>query len=106
MRSMVEMFNTGDVAAAASVVSLDYVDHQGLGTGEIVGVEGFCHVVRVARSAFISLDVVIRDLIAEDDRAAARLSWLGTRATGEQVRRETIEIVRVACRLILARGLA
>ena len=50
MRSMVAMFDTGDVGAAASIVSPDYVDHQGLGTGEIVGVDGFCRVVSVARS--------------------------------------------------------
>ena len=46
LRSMVEMFDTGDVTAAASVVSPDYVDHQGLGAGEIYGVDGFCRVVR------------------------------------------------------------
>jgi predicted ester cyclase len=96
LRSMVEMFDTGDVGAAASVVSTDYVDHQGLGAGEIIGVQGFCHVVSVARGAFASLDVAVEDLIAADDRAAARLSWCGTPTTGEQVRRETIEIVRVA----------
>jgi predicted ester cyclase len=101
MRSMVEMFDTGNVGPAASVVSPDYVDHQGLGTSEIVGVEGFCRVVSVARNAFISLDVVIDDLIVEDDRAAARLVWRGTSASGEQVPRETIDIVKVAAGLAI-----
>ena len=75
--AMVEMFATGDVSAVASVVSPDYVDHQGLGGVEIVGSEGFCRVVRTARSDYVSLAVVVEDLIVEGDRAAARCSWHG-----------------------------
>jgi predicted ester cyclase len=96
MRAMVEMFDTGDVEGVASIVSSEYVDHQGIGTGDIIGVEGFCQVVRIARGGLVSLDVVIEDLIAGDDRVAARLLWQGTRTNGEQEQRETIDIVRVA----------
>jgi len=93
---MVQMFDAGDVEGAASIVSSEYVDHQGIGTGDLIGVEGFRQVVRVARSGVVSLDVVTEDLIADDDRVAARLWWQGTRANGEQEDRETIDIVRVA----------
>jgi predicted ester cyclase len=95
MRAMVEMFDTGDDGRAEAIVSAHYVDHQGLGTGEILGVDGFRHVVRVARSGYTELDVVIEDLIADGDRVVARLTWRGTRPDGELVHRETIDIVRV-----------
>ena len=93
---MVEIFATGDVGAAAGVVARDDVDHQGLGAGEIVGVEGFCHVVAPHEMGSPRSMSRIADLIAAPDRAAARLSWSGTRINGDRVRRETIEIVRVA----------
>ena len=96
MRAMVKMFDADDVEAAASIVLSEYVDHQGVATGDIIGVECFREVVRIPRSSFVSSDVVIEDLIADDDRVAARLLWQGQRANGEQEARETIDIVRVA----------
>ena len=95
LRAMVDMFATGDVTSVTSFVAPDYLDHQGLGGVEIVGADGFCSVVLAARRDYVSLDVVVEDLIADGGRAAARLSWSGTRATGAAMRRETIEIVRV-----------
>jgi predicted SnoaL-like aldol condensation-catalyzing enzyme len=92
---MVEMFRTGDISTVRSIVSDSYLDHQGVGSGEIVGADGFGHVVDVARQPFEALDVSIEDLFAEADRAVARLRWRGTLLSGEVVERETIDIVRV-----------
>jgi hypothetical protein len=47
MLKMVEAFGTGDVARVDQFVSPDYVDHQGLGEGEVRGASGFANVVQV-----------------------------------------------------------
>ena len=95
MERMVRAFATGDVLDVNSLVDEKYVDHQGLGGIEILGAAGFRQVVEVARSSFLDLDVSVEDLIADGDRAAARLRWVGKRALdGVTVTRETIDIVR------------
>lgn len=95
LRAMVAMFASGDPAHASAVVSADYLDHQGLGPEPISGVDGFAHVVRTNHAAYEHQDVVIEDLFGVDDRAVARIRWRGRRHSGEQVDRETIDIVRV-----------
>jgi predicted ester cyclase len=78
MLKMVEAFGTGDFARVDQFVSPDYVDHQGLGEGEVLGASGFANVVQVARRAVSGLEVRIEDVITEDDRAAARINWQGS----------------------------
>lgn len=95
MRSMVAMFATGDLVELATTVHPDYLDHQGLRDGPMHGPDGFATVVATARSNWEVLDVVVEDLIEGDDRVAARLRWHGTRASGQVVERETVEIVRL-----------
>ncbi len=73
----------------------DYLDHQGLGGEPIHGPAGFATVVAAARRRYDRLDVVVEDLITGPDRAAARLLWSGIQPSGEVVRRETLEIIRV-----------
>ena len=63
---------------------------------EICGTAGFASVVAAARAAFTELHVEAADLIAEGDRAAARIRWRGTRPDGGVVDRETIDVIRVA----------
>jgi predicted ester cyclase len=92
---MVTAFDTGRVDDVAAYVDADYVDHQGLHGEEIHGVAGFARVVEVARGAYDALSVSIEDLIEEGDRAAARLRWIGTSATGDVACRETLEMVHV-----------
>ena len=88
------MFATGDTSAARTVLSAKYLDHQGLGEGDLSGPGGFQRVVMVARSGYDELDVRIEDLLIDGDRVAARLRWTGTRS-GRNVARETIDILRV-----------
>src|SRR5260221_5317029 len=95
MAALVDMFASGDPARAESVVAVDYLDHQGLGAGPLRGVEGFRHLVAVARQGFVALDAAVLDAISEGDRSVARIGWRGTLTSGELVARETIDIGRV-----------
>lgn len=95
MRAMVQAFDTGDTSSVELYVDPDYLDHQGLGGHRIRGVAGFVAVVAAARTGFSRLNVTVEDLISGPDRAAARLRWTGTRESGEDVVRETLEIVRI-----------
>ncbi len=82
MRKIIRMFATGDLRDVASVIDSNYTDHQGLQGGGIHGKEGFCRVVKAARSAFSGLSVDTKDLIAESDKVAARLLWHSKEALG------------------------
>lgn len=95
LEAMVAMFASGDPSTAADVIDPDYLDHQGLGSGPIRGVEGFAHVVRANRAAYEQQVISIEDLFAVHDRAVARIRWTGRRRDGENVDRETIDVVRV-----------
>jgi predicted SnoaL-like aldol condensation-catalyzing enzyme len=95
MRKMVQMFATGDLAALDSVVSTNYVDHQGIDGRELRGREGFGDLVRAVHAPHgTALRVTIEDLIGDGDRAAARLRWHHTGEDGSVVERETIDIIR------------
>jgi predicted SnoaL-like aldol condensation-catalyzing enzyme len=96
LQAMVAMFASGDPSGAAEVVAPDYLDHQGLGSGPIRGVEGFAHVVRTNHAAYERQEISVEDLFGADDRAVARIRWRGRRHDGEEVDRETIDIIRVA----------
>ncbi len=91
LRSMVRMFATGDLDEVGSVVSPDYLDHQGLDGSSLRGPEGFRRVVAAARRGSGELTVEIQDLIVEGDRAAARIRWRDSASD-----RETIDILRTA----------
>lgn len=95
MRAMVQAFDTGDTSSVESYVHPDYLDHQGLRGHRIRGAAGFATVVGAARTGFLRLNVTVEDLISGSDRAAARLRWTGTRESGDDVVRETLEIVRI-----------
>ena len=76
------------------MLSTTYLDHQGLGQGDLSGLDEFRRVVAVARSAYEKLDVHIEDLLIDGDKVAARLRWSGARS-GRRVQRETIDILRI-----------
>jgi predicted SnoaL-like aldol condensation-catalyzing enzyme len=95
MRKMVEMFATGDLTTLDSVVSTDYIDHQGINGTEIRGREGFADLVRAVHAPYgTALRVTIEELIGEGDKAAARLRWHHTGEDGRVVERETIDMIR------------
>lgn len=96
LKAMVEMFASGDPSEAAAVVAGDYLDHQGLGAGPIRGIGGFAHVVRASHAAYDEHEIAIEDLFGVDDRAVARIRWRGRRRDGDEVDRQTIDIIRIA----------
>jgi len=57
--------------------------------------DGFTRVVTVARSGYTVLKVAVEDLVEQGKRAAARLSWRGSRPSGELGERESLEIIPV-----------
>jgi predicted SnoaL-like aldol condensation-catalyzing enzyme len=96
LEQMVAMFASGDPSSAAAVVAEEYIDHQGLGAGAMLGVEGFTRVVRTNFAGYEQLEIFIEDLFGVEDRAVAPIRWRGRQHSGEVVDRETIDIVRVA----------
>jgi predicted SnoaL-like aldol condensation-catalyzing enzyme len=95
MRKMVEMFATGDLATLDSIVSTEYIDHQGIAGAEIRGREGFGDLVRAVHAPHgTPLRVTIEELIGEGDKAAARLHWHHTGEDGSVIERETIDLIR------------
>lgn len=98
MRRMVDFFNTGDLSKLASVVSTDYVDHQGVGQGPLLGADGFAGVVRLSRERHPELSVDIDELHVVGDVVVAKLNW-SEPAPNEgdyETYRRTIEVVRFA----------
>lgn len=94
MKMMVTMFSTGDVSGVEAAVHPDYLDHQGLHGESVHGPAGFASVVAAARAGFEALDVTVEDLITGNDRAAARLQWIGVGHDGN-LTRQTLEIIRI-----------
>ena len=91
------MFESGDASGAADVFASDYADHQGLGGEPLRGPDGFARVVAAARNPdrSASLEITLEDVVADDEGVAARLRWRELRHDGIEVRRETIELLRV-----------
>ena len=103
MRRMVETFNTGDVSALDSLISLNYVDHQGIGGSEVFGPDGFANVVTSARQSHPGLRVVIQELTVAGDTVEAQLIWFepgptrsASSETVPETQRRTAETVRFA----------
>ena len=101
MRRMVNMFSTGDLSTVESLVSLNYVDHQGIGGSKIYGPKGFAHVVTLFRQARPRLRVTIETLTANGNHVEAKLIWCdpGSKAGPDSwcaYEKRTIEIVRFA----------
>lgn len=98
MRLMVKFFNTGDLSELTSVVATDYVDHQGVGQGPLLGADGFAGVVRLSRDRHPELSVDIDELHVVGDVVVAKLNWSEpTPSEGDYATyRRTIEVVRFA----------
>ena len=75
MLRMVQAFNDGDVSTLDSLVSVSYVDHQGIGGSKMYGRSGFAEVVRIARDARPRLRVDIEKLVVNGDTVEAELFW-------------------------------
>lgn len=98
MRRMVDFFNTGDLSELASVVATDYVDHQGVGQGPLLGADGFAGVVQLSRERHPELSVDIDELHVVGDVVVTKLIWSEPRSgeVGFHTYRRTMEVVRFA----------
>jgi predicted SnoaL-like aldol condensation-catalyzing enzyme len=95
LRRVVDVFNSGDVSRVAELLADDYVDHQGLRGVALRGPDGFARVVDAARAAYAAIEVTIEDVVADESKVAARLHWRHIKDSGAEVRRQTIEILRI-----------
>jgi steroid delta-isomerase-like uncharacterized protein len=77
MRSTYELINAGDVAGFGELVADDFVEHQG-GPGFPATKEGTLDFFRALLVAFPDLHMVVEDLIADGDKAVARVRTTGT----------------------------
>ena len=96
-----EVWNQGDLAVIAELISPDIIQHVS-GPQPGPGIEGVRQFVAETRRAFPDLHSIIEDQIAEGDKAMARVRCTGTHAgqfaglapTGKQATFELIDINR------------
>ena len=77
MRSTYERINAGDIAGFGDLVADDFVEHQG-GPGLPPTREGTLEFFRILRAAFPDMRMTVEDLIANGDKAVARVKVTGT----------------------------
>lgn len=91
----------GDLRAARELLADDFALHVPLPCSP--GVQGIIEVISACRAAFEHLDVTIEDLLADEDRVAARFTargihkgaFMGLPATGKSITMTGIEIFRI-----------
>ena len=72
-----QLWNLWDLGIVDDILAPDVLFHGSLGVA-VEGVEGFRRYVQLVRDVFPDFHNTIEDLIAEDDRVAARLRYTGT----------------------------
>ena len=77
MRRTYERISAGDIDGFGDLVADDFVDHQG-GPGFPATKEGTLDFFRSLRAAFPDLQMTVEDVIADGDKAVARVTVAGT----------------------------
>ncbi len=103
IRRWVELWNAGDAAAIAALVTPDYVRHDP-NAPEVRGPEAERQLVAMYRAAFPDLHFTVEHLVADGDLVVARFTVRGTHrgelmgipATGAQVTLDAMELFRLA----------
>jgi steroid delta-isomerase-like uncharacterized protein len=101
-RRYLEILNARRPDMLDEVVSPDFVGHD-LPHGFLAGREGLKQYRSMLDHAFPDFEAVLQDIVAEDDRVAARVrmhghhrgEFAGVAATGRLVNTELFEIVRI-----------
>lgn len=91
----------GNMSAAKELLAPNFVLHVPLPAAP--GIQGISDVVTACREAFEHLNVTVEDMVAEDDRVAARFTargvhkgaFMGLPATGKPIIMTGIEIFRI-----------
>jgi steroid delta-isomerase-like uncharacterized protein len=101
MRNTYDLISAGDIAGFGDLVADDFVEHQG-GPGFPATKEGTLDFFRALREAFPDLHMNVEDVIADGDKAVARVTTTGTHRgdfmgippTGSTVDIQLIDIMR------------
>jgi steroid delta-isomerase-like uncharacterized protein len=91
----------GDLSAADELLAPNFALHTPLPSAP--GIPGMNDVIVACRAAFEHLDVTVEDMVAEDDKVAARFtargihkgSFMGLPPTGKSITMSGIEIFRI-----------
>ena len=75
---MDEVWNAGDLDKLDAILTIDHVRHDPLADEDITGIEGVRAVIARYQTAFPDVQVTIDDIIAEEDRVWAQLTFTGT----------------------------
>jgi predicted ester cyclase len=78
--------NERDLELAERIVAAEYVDHSAASGSVARGPASLRDFVARQRAAYPDARVVVEDIMAEEDRVAARISMTGTPANGRPVR--------------------
>ena len=100
MRKTYERINAGDIAGFGDLVADDFVEHQGMPA--VPTKEGTLEFFRILLAAFPDWRMTVEDLIANGDKAVARVTVTGTHKgefmgvppTGTHVEAQLIDIMR------------
>jgi steroid delta-isomerase-like uncharacterized protein len=101
MRNTYELISAGDIAGFGDLVADDFVEHQG-GPGFPATKEGTLDFFHALLEAFPDLHMNVEDVIADGDKAVARVTTTGTHRgdfmgiapTGRTVDMQLIDIMR------------
>ena len=99
-----EVFNTGKLEQADTLIATEYIDHNPIGLGGKSGIEGFKQTVRALRFAFPDLRFTVDQMIVNGDQVVTRTtmrgthknSFMGVDPTGKQVTVSGFDIFRIA----------
>lgn len=99
-----QAINTGNLHLAEQLLAPDYQEHPPLPGGG-TGFQGFKQFVAMISTSFPDLHVAIKDIVAEGDKVAVRLTVSGTHKgalmgkippTGKHVTWRGLDIIRIA----------
>ena len=101
MRRAYDLINAGDIDGFGELAADGFVEHEEL-PGLEPTKEGVISLFKGYRAAFPDLHMAVEDVIAEGDRAVARVTttgtqtgdWMGMPASGRRVEVKLIDIMR------------
>lgn len=101
MRSAYERISAGDIAGFGGLVADDFVEHEEI-PGLAATKDGMLEYFGLLLSAFPDMQMDVEDLVAEGDKAVARVratathqgDFMGVPATGKPVEVQLIDIMR------------
>ncbi len=101
MRRAYDLINAGDIDGFGELVAEGFIEHEDL-PGLSPSKEGVLALFTGYRAAFPDLHMAVEDVIAEGDRAVARVTttgtqtgdWMGMPASGKRIEVRLIDIMR------------